>query len=649
MKNKDFGFFQQHAEKIALGLGVAVLLGVAATQFVLGNPNEIQLDNQPVAPGEIGDLLTQRADRLQGRLNQDSPIQSMELPSYAESFSKLYELDTTPREPLAVFDQGPLARTWVNIVSPDYPEKILPTPPAVGAPFVRAGHGVLAQEFSEPVSAIRQMIGSPDPADFQYVSVLGEFPMEDWISRLRAPDVPADNRIDEGLWADRLAVAGVTLVREEQDPDTGEWGDRTVVEPLPGQLAFTSGPGPQMPGQLSMEQAQEVEQLILSNQVSFTRPDFPPIQNGPWLPPTGQNRVFTAEEAQRIRDLEDDIERLERNIDRLTGEDSAAERRPAERARGADMGVPEEFDMDPRSSGPSQRRTGRTSADRGDRGADREARQLEAQLQELDELRSELNDLLGIELDPTVDRRMNDFGADPSMPDFEDGRGMRGPEMMGPRMGRDSFGSGRSTTIVPDTVTVWAHDLTVEPGKTYRYKISVAVLNPLFRNPRLTPEQRRENQNRIAVGPSEADLEDVDWSAAVTTDPEHYFFALSGSRDTKRATFEVWTVFDGLWRRSEFVEYPGNEIGDTATPEGTGRPVPMAVGSIMLDVDAVPAPTGRGSAVRVLYLSGEDGKIKTRLVQRDEDSEDRVRLEAEQQQQQRRQNPDSRFGDARNF
>jgi hypothetical protein len=629
MKNKDFGFFQQHAEKIALGVGGLVLLGVAATQFLLGQPNEIELNNRPVAPGQIKDTVVTQAEQLDTRLSQPSPVEPREIPNYAESFDRLYTLPVASDQRLAMFDEGPLADTWIKIVNPDYPEKYLPSPPAPTEVWVRAEHAVLAQSGPYPnLPRVRELIGNTDPADFQYVSVTARFSFQDWRERLRAPDVPAPNRIEEGLYRDRMAITAVQLIREELD-ENGQWTNRTRIDPLPGQFAILPDqPLSESSQPMPMEQATELEKQVLDNQPAIQRPEFPPLMNAIWAPPTAEDRELTPEQLAQQRELLDRIARLERGLERALDDGGDSGRGGRDRGtRGRDTGPPSDIDFGMSSGGPPTRRS--RGGDRGqDREADTEQRRLDRMQEELDEARRELDELLGVESDPgaldgfgRTDRFEGGMPEDFGGPDFD-----RQP--FGPSRGFGRDGGAADTG--PDQVRVWAHDLTVEPGKTYRYKIAASVLNPLFRNPRLNEDQRDENQNRISIGPTEEELATSEWSANVEIDPEHYFFALSGSRDNKRANFEVWKVFDGVWRKNEFAEFPGNEIGGVAAVDGMNQ-VPMNAGPILLDVDAVSAPNGGRSEVRVLYLDTETGEIQSRLVNADKNSDERQRLENERQ------------------
>lgn len=643
MKTKDFGFFQQHTEKLALGLGAVVILGVVATQFLMGEPNAIELNNQKVAPAAIKDTVVKDYKTLEQNLTRDSYVDLIEIPQYAESYRRLYERPVASDTMLGPFDVGGLATNWLRVESPEYPRKFLPSPPVTVETLAKSGHGVLQSTNDPRFPQIRSMIGDQEPADFSYVSVSAFFSFKDWTDRLKAENVSAAQRIDPGLWQPRLLITSVQLLREEQDPLTGEWGSPTTIAPLPGQFAIL--PDDTRPREL--EDAQQMEQWLNENQPDFRRAPFPEISNGTWTPPDQSNRVFTSEELARQRDLESDIRRLQRQLDNLTGNDQRGadgrRDRPGQRERqtGGD-----EYDgggggyEDGGRSNRGNRNNDRSSERDNDRAAqarEREAERIRLIEDDLFKARSELNELMGVEDElpqPGQGRGAEDYG-DYGAPDGVPNRG--NPEGYGNPGGYgnpEDYGSQRSVAgQVPDRVKVWAHDLTAQPGKTYRYKVVVSVMNPLYRFPRLNEAQREDNFHRVAIPHDETELTAANWSAPLTLDPKYYFFALSGSKDQKRANFEVWTVYDGQWRNGEFTEYPGNEIGGEGETENGGQWFKMSVGSIMLDVDSVPAPSGRGSVVRVLYLDPDTGRIDYRLVNDDKNSDDKQRLENEQQRQ----------------
>src|SRR5262249_9450570 len=68
-------------------------------------------------------------------------------------------------------------------------------------------------------------------------------------------------------------------------------------------------------------------------------------------------------------------------------------------------------------------------------------------------------------------------------------------------------------------ITVWSHDLTAQPGKTYRYQVRYWIGNPFFGN----ADKLAEDQRSLAEA---AALRSIagEWSDTVTLAPDSVFF-----------------------------------------------------------------------------------------------------------------------------
>ena len=651
MPANELGFFQKHTEKIALALGVGVLVGAGATQFLLGQPNAVTIDGQQVGPGEIAAKVRTQVDRLQTKLNDSkSVIEAFEAPAYNANFAKLYDRPVADGPLPAVITDGGLEGSLAVIDSPDYPTKALASPPVAINLVMNAGNGVLADAADgregQQVQALRQIIGDQRPADFPYVSIRGDFPIAEYRERLENAGSSDAERIDKSLWSRRLAVAAVYLMRERQDPSTGAWGEPRVIRPLPGQFGVLPDDRPQ----LSREEADGLEQKILEQQDVIRREPFPRLANGPWTPPSADNRMFTAEELKQKKDLERDLENMNRRLDRMLNPDGGnTTRRPGARTRTArGAGEDDVYGDDPPAGyGGGPAATGRTPRSRTsgtssrDRAAERLLQQQENLQKQIQEKQTELNNLLGIDEEAAAVAGNSGaaggyggYGGDPSGDALYGDGGYNDdpPVGYGSGYGGGARGGPAAAADGPDELRVWAHDLTCKPGDTYRYKLVVAMFNPLYRQTRLPRKQLKENYDRVSIGPSPSDLDTAPWSPPVQLDPKYFYFATSGNKDEKRAEFEVWTIFNGIWETGSFPEVPGNEIGGVATTAVPGG-VPMSVGKILLDVDAVNSSVGGSTQIRTLVLDQTSGEIEGRLVSADRRSELRERLESEREQQ----------------
>ncbi|MEM7577081.1 MAG: hypothetical protein AAF328_06345 [Planctomycetota bacterium] len=519
---------------------------------------------------------------------------------------------------------------------------------------IKSKHGVLADPgaVNDPdqraqVVEVQNLVGDQAPVDFQYVSVMAEFPLQEWAKRLDAPDQSANAQIPDNVWLAKLGIASVYLVREEQAAD-GTWGNRTKIEPLPGQLAF-------LPGQPIDQAEPQMAQLLLEDvqarQSEIMQPSFPPMALESWTPPTGRDRVLSASEREQLNDIENDIRNLERRIANLSGRDTQRGT-PRQRANRTPGGI-DDFGGDMGMGGGNTRSTRNTNRpNRAQQDTDRQQQQIERFEEQLREKITEKNELLGVDDDAAqMEFLRNRGGGDQfgmgmggmgGMDEFGPPQGMGNPRRnirpQNPQLGGVGAGLGvpaNPTDEVPETVRVWAHDLTAQPGSTYRYKLVAAAINPLYQYTRVHPEQRKENEFRLALAPSEEDFDAAPWTTPVTLDPDAYFFFVRGNAEQDRAAIEVWKVYNGLWRQGEFEETPGNPIGGKQSVElapGFDRTVSMGVGAVLLDVDVV--EVNGTSQVRMVYLL-PDGRISGRLLNDDRRNTKRDELQriAEEQQQ----------------
>ena len=648
MPANELGFFQKHTEKIALGLGIAVLAAAGATQFLLGEPNAVTINGKPVGPGEISDEVRKRVATLQNKLSSsEKPFEAFVPPAYTEGFAKLYDLPVAADGLLpAVIGPGGLEGKLAVVDSPDYPVKVVPSPPIATDLIVKAGNGVLAEATNaaerQQTDALRPVIGDHRPADFPYVSVRGRFSTADYRERYEAAGSNEADRIDPSLWNRRMVVAGVYLGRERWDPSTGKWVEARFIRPLPGQFGILPEDRPQ----LAAEEADGLEQEIQARQAEIRRLPFPRLANGDWTPPSAENRIYTAEEKEQKEDLERELVNLRRRLDRLanpggergarrTGGSTRQTRGGDGDARGGDQYGNDDLDDGDGAAPVRSRRRGSTS--RAEREREQNLRRIETLQAQIQEKQTELNNLKGVDDADLGAGGGAGYGAgagygsyggfqDDFDEDDED-------DTYGNSYGRRATAGAGRIDDSQDELRVWAHDLTCKAGETYRYKLVVSMFNPLYRQNRLTRKQLKENYDRVAIGPDEAELIQAPWSPAVTLAPKFFYFATSGNKDEKRAEFEVWTIHNGVWEMSAFPEVPGNEIGGLAPTAAPGG-VQMAVGKILLDVDAVSnSVVGGSTQIRTLVLDQASGQIEGRLVSEDRRSDQREKLLAAREEQ----------------
>jgi hypothetical protein len=175
---------------------------------------------------------------------------------------------------------------------------------------------------------------------------------------------------------------------------------------------------------------------------------------------------------------------------------------------------------------------------------------------------------------------------------------------------------------------IWWHDVSVEPGKTYRYRVRARLWNRYVgrRAALRNPERAADT---ILVG---------EWSlpsAPITVAPKRHFFVVSPNFGEPAASVDVFTWHRGNWLREKFNVKIGETIGGparvkTGALNEAGRAiseeVDFSTGALVLDL-RIDEPVmyrraaGRGGefsytdteGLVLVYLDPADGQVKQRI------------------------------------
>lgn len=193
----------------------------------------------------------------------------------------------------------------------------------------------------------------------------------------------------------------------------------------------------------------------------------------------------------------------------------------------------------------------------------------------------------------------------------------------------------------PQTAAVWFHDDTVESGKTYRYRMRVALWN------------RYVGRKRALVDPTEANSAVIkgEWSVPsdpITVTPKAYFFLVGPNTERDGVRTEVWTWRNGFWLKEQFDARVGDVVGGekvTKTGEwdesGEVRaPVDFSTGAVVLDIREAPITVrlpGKGGSFThrqtttwiMTYIDPADGQVKERVQEFDRNDPIREKLKDE--------------------
>ena len=114
------------------------------------------------------------------------------------------------------------------------------------------------------------------------------------------------------------------------------------------------------------------------------------------------------------------------------------------------------------------------------------------------------------------------------------------------------------------SVKVWAHDVSVERGRTYRYQLRVVLNNPMFGQGNvMVPEQQQWASAPVVRSEPSA------WSEPVKVDDESYFFIVGASAADARvnrlasARAELFVFKWGRWRKADTSLEPGDRLEAT--------------------------------------------------------------------------------------
>jgi hypothetical protein len=139
-----------------------------------------------------------------------------------------------------------------------------------------------------------------------------------------------------------------------------------------------------------------------------------------------------------------------------------------------------------------------------------------------------------------------------------------------------------------EPLVLWAHDDTVEPERSYRYKIRLGVFNPVAGTNQFCDEDKSLNEKVILWSEFSDVTEPIDIPGVL------YFFPLDIQEATETVTVRVCRYVLGYWYSKNFLVRQGEVIGevseykaaDEEVQEGVTVPetVDYATGAVMVDV-----------------------------------------------------------------
>jgi hypothetical protein len=120
-----------------------------------------------------------------------------------------------------------------------------------------------------------------------------------------------------------------------------------------------------------------------------------------------------------------------------------------------------------------------------------------------------------------------------------------------------------NVSVANGDMELYFHDMTVEAGKTYRYKVRYGVFNPVFGNAAAVDKSNADIAKAFTI-----DSPDSAWSDPVAVQPRTRFWCSPkqpghGQQGQEGlVTFMIFSWHDGTWQHELANAMPGDEIGD---------------------------------------------------------------------------------------
>jgi uncharacterized membrane protein YgcG len=629
MKLKGINAFEQHVEKIVLGVAVLGVVGIAAWQFLSAPAFKVGRDTVP--PADVDRLLDRKAQALQTQLRGDSNIKipSDDVPLAGPAFTERMAKPVSPVRSYArsspsfngmlVKSGGAAADVWyheprfgpLTMLKVDQTADALTTESAKAAAEVSA---IVKAEFGS-IDAPKDVVWTTPVASISLKAIRDELKRAEPTAQPPRAQVP-------GVWYQETAfIVDVVFERQERKAD-GSWSEPVEVpifSPRDEELLFRP--------RIAAASAELQEDVFNSlgtaqKQLAILQPDFYDTVNSAFVAPTlGAGDAAAAASgdggaARKRMQQRTQLDQKQRSAEALRGDltklggpwDEAQERKVEEERKR------EEAERKAASGGSGGGSSGGRSGGGGGLGGAMKKGDTEtkgAAERERDAKRVRLVRIAKTKqlkkLDDEIAALEKQLGEAPSA---------------GTKKSAPSLAS-------MEEAVVWGHDLEVKPGGTYRYRCVARVYNPLFGKGNQLVKEQAGSAAAFVVS-----TEKSPWSSEVTVSPRVRFFVTratvgDGALQGGTAQVEVYRFVEGRWRRSEVLVQPGDRIGRVDS-RPTGKDIDFATQFFLVDiVEDLEAKGKSGSERRpgmavVRSLDGDEMQVRAPL--RDLDDAERRRL-----------------------
>ncbi len=599
--NKGMPIWEQHIEKLVLGLVVILLMAVFALIVLDLDPISAEVSGRSYSPAELGDVMVERSQELGRKLGPNSSADTSQFEAivvdggqgFAAALDRRLGPDEVPPR-IAAKLASSLLPEEIGSVDVWYHEPEFAAP-VMGATVMQNINTLDSQEFNR-VPELNELKESSDvilagsDADVVWTTPVATINLRGVRRELAETSKRSDpprNQIPSNWYNERPYVIDVVFERQTMDERSGTWGPIERVEAFPGafslrQLVADQTAANELDADFRFDVWFNLDDKV--KQMEILQPDFFATVNDSDSDPTMAATTYEDaveegldeeedERQRRVNELNRRIKVKNQEIRRITGTlnelGGPLEEEEANAGSGSGSGSSgrgRDRDTGGGGFGGSGSGMGAGGAGRKSGGssavgeADKKRRvKLTGRLRQLEKQLEDLQKDLA-EVDPEANLSdMTDSGPEIEVMDLQ----------------------------ASDEAMVWCHDLRVEQGKTYRYRVRIDFFNPFFGRGSLLLKEQAKLADVFTIT-----SETSEWSAPVTIYPPVEFFVVratdnTGSLGLGQARVEMYRYVNGKRVSETFTIQPGEPIGGTETIDG--QKVDFSSGWYLVDVVDDPA------------------------------------------------------------
>jgi len=628
MKTKGITVVERFIEKGILGLAAVFAVAFAAMQLLSETP-ATQAAGGEVNPGTVDARLEEQTRRLKAAIEVEGLPAGVEVleasGEVGPSFTELVETPTVGFRKVqvteAAVDLGGVG--GITLTAGAYNVPTLPGPPAV---FVETHFDAISIEKLElsgdDESILESRLGvTGSPGDIVWNTVGFQIPWDEMDAAMR--DAPGGDRdMPEAWYSGRIDV--LDIVVERQKRIDGEWAPAVVLKTMPARWSLREN---LIEERLSRKDRDAiVESLWLDRDQDRTpspilqdilRPEFYATASDRWSAPLapsaeednaskGDNWREIAKWKRKLREAQKKANRRAASIEGLggtPGEADEPDRKDQKPGQGSGASGIGGGDRNRGSGGGSGRRessgkraapgAGLSSGSGGFGAGTGTPEDPEKKKRQLAGLQKQYQDALK-DVSKAQDR-LRALGYDPSQ-----------------------AGAVELSGLANDLAVAWFHDLEVEPGAEYRYRVRFEVLNPFFAR-QLDLQEAQINLAKSMVMPTESSS----WTDTVAVPGFSQFFLTGGEVGASKMQAEVFCFKEGRWWSHMYNRLQlGSRIGDSQRKQNGDERVEIDFGTDWMPVDLEidysmeddDIEAGQAAIVRLQHVSDHARPLLSRKV-----------------------------------